>query len=163
MDLYFLRHGLAGDRAEWKGDDARRPLTKKGRAQLDEAGNAMACLGLEFDAILTSPLVRARQTAEIVANRLGASDRVREEARLEPGFGLKQLRDLLAGAGSLSALLLVGHEPDFGQTVSVLVGGGTLVMKKGGLARVELTSRRPLRGQLVWLVAPKLLRPAIGR
>jgi len=158
MNLFFLRHGIAGDRADWKGDDSLRPLTSKGRSQLVLTAKVMASLGIEFDAVLTSPLVRARETAEIVAARLGATHRLREEPRLEPGFDVTRLSDVLAGRGRDRTLLLVGHEPDFSHTISALVGGGNLEMKKGGLARVTLTSDRPLRGELVWLLPPKLLR-----
>jgi phosphohistidine phosphatase len=158
MDLFFLRHGIAGDRGDWTGDDSLRPLTSKGRSQLAAAAKVMASLGLEFDAILTSPLVRARETAEIIAVRLGAIDRLQEEPQLEPGFDIGKLSSVLAGTGRGRTLLLVGHEPDFSRTISALVGGGNLVMKKGGLARVALADDQPLRGELLWLLPPKLLR-----
>jgi phosphohistidine phosphatase len=165
MELYFLRHGIAADRAEWEGDDAARPLTQKGRDSLANVGSTMAGLGLEFGLILTSPLLRARETAEIVARRLRVPDRLKEEPRLGPGFDLLRLRAILKEGqdGDKSALLLVGHEPDFSQTVSELIGGGTLVMKKGGLARVRLDSLRPPKGHLVWLVPPKILALPPGK
>ena len=157
MNLFFLRHGIAGDRADWKGDDSLRPLTSKGRSQLVLTAKVMASLGIEFDAVLTSPLVRARETAEIVAARLGATHRLREEPRLEPGFDVTRLSDVLAGRGRDRTLLLVGHEPDFSQMIGHLTGGGRLVMKKGGLARVDLEDPASLRGTLVWLLPPKVL------
>ncbi len=177
MDLYFMRHAVAVDPAEWQRDDSARPLTPEGRWQATMAGEAMACLGLRFASILTSPLARARETAELVAHHLQATDRLQEDLRLAPGFDRDRLHALVRTAPSGTHLLLVGHEPDFSQTVSALIGGGTLVIKPGGLARIELTSLPPLRGhapreelrdgsqelkgELVWLAPPILLRPSL--
>jgi phosphohistidine phosphatase len=157
MELYFLRHGIAAEREDWVGDDAARPLTDTGRERVDLVGRAMARLGLELGAILTSPLVRARQTAEIVARRLRAADRLSEEFLLGPGFGMKELAEILRHRPSDRPLLLVGHEPDFSDTIGHLIGGARMVCKKGGLARVDLAKGQPPKGELVWLIPPKAL------
>lgn len=154
--LYFLRHGLA-DRSEWRGDDFSRPLTARGRQQMMRSAETLSALQLDLELILSSPLARAYQTAEIVAEVLGMRDRLMSDDRLAPGFGPETLRVILAERPTLATLMLVGHEPDFSQTISALIGGGRIVCKKGGLARVDLPDGGGLRGELVWLAPPALL------
>lgn len=156
MQLYFVRHGQAGNRQDWvPRDDALRPLTDEGIARMRQSAETMRKLGLRPDVILTSPLTRARQTADIVAGALGCN--VAEEPGLAPGFDLFTLSTLLQAHPNGEALLLVGHEPDFSETVSALVGGGNVMVKKGSLVRVDLLSLEPLRGVLIWLIPPRLL------
>jgi len=154
--LFFLRHGLA-DRAEWDGDDFERPLTEKGKSRMGREAATLAKLDLGIDLILTSPLTRARQTAEIVAKRLDLSNRLQIDERLSPGFGVSALGKILETHGDRQAILLVGHEPDFSETIGELVGGASIVCKKGALARVDVDEVRPLRGHLVWLIPPAVL------
>ncbi len=156
MILYFVRHGLAEDRAAWdSADDHLRPLTKAGIDKMRASARTMRKLGVAPDVILTSPLTRARQTADLVAEELKV--KVVEYAGLAPGFNQHNLPDLVAAYTNAGALLLVGHEPDFSITVEGLIGGGRLVVKKGSLIRVDLTALDPLRGELVWLIPPKAL------
>ena len=158
MILYFLRHGQAGDRADWTGDDDERPLTKKGKESLGREAETIVQLDLRVDVILTSPLVRAVQTGAVFAERLLLGDKFIQDARLAPGFGIEQLAEIVNEYGEASAILLIGHEPDFSQTISDLTGGSRLVMKKGGLARVDLLpDTGSLAGELLWLVPPKVL------
>jgi len=155
MKLYFLRHGLA-DWPNWDAArDHERPLTDEGAEKMKAESKAIQRLDLGLDAILSSPLARARQTAESVAERLGLA--VIEEPALTPGFDVKRLRDMLRRYPNAGALMLVGHEPDFSRTIGQLIGGSRVAMKKGGLARVDLDSLDPLGGELVWLLAPKVL------
>ena len=156
MKLYFLRHGLAAEREEWSGDDAARPLTDEGKARMARAAAVFAKLELGLDAIITSPLVRAVQTAEIVARELKMQNRLVTDERLAPGFDADALAKILPAYPKAAALMLVGHEPDFSETISYLIGGGRVVCKKGGLALVELNATN-LKGELVWLVPPKAL------
>lgn len=157
MRLYFLRHGLA-DREAWRGEnDFERPLTDKGKARMAREADRMAELGVKPDHILTSPLIRARQTAEIVAKRLDMEDRLRIEDHLALGFDARKLAEVLKAHGPAESLFLVGHEPDFSQTIAEIIGGGALVCKKGSLARVDLESLHPPRGTLVWLIPPSAL------
>jgi phosphohistidine phosphatase len=156
LKLYFLRHGQAGNRDEWQGDDSARPLTTDGKRRMKREAAAIRRLDLGLDVILTSPLVRARATAEIVAEALGPSARLVTDPRLAPGFGPRHLKALLAAHRGAEALMLVGHEPDFSQTISHLIGGGRLDVKKGALALVELEDRAGL-GRLVWLIPPRVL------
>jgi phosphohistidine phosphatase len=155
MKIFFLRHGLAGDRTEWKGDDAKRPLTDEGIEKMKRIAAALAALDLGLDVIVTSPLVRAKQTAEIVAHTLGAP--LTEDARLAPGFNAEQLRALLLDHPDARAVMVVGHEPDFSETISALIGGGRIVCRKGSVALVDLPDVSSRRAELVWLVPPKVL------
>jgi phosphohistidine phosphatase len=157
VTLYFLRHGQAGNRAEWQGDDSARPLTTDGKRRMQREAAAIRALGVSPEVILSSPLVRAQQTAEILAEGLDLRDRLVTDRRLGPGFDPRQLKALLAAHRDASALLLVGHEPDFSDTISRLIGGGRLDVKKGGLALVELEDRTALAGRLLWLLPPRVL------
>lgn len=156
MKLYFLRHGLA-DRDQWHGNDFERPLTEKGKARMAREADTLAALGLALDRVVTSPLARAYQTAEIVATRLEMGDRLVEDERLAPGFGPDELAGILSAHPQAEAIMLVGHEPDFSETISALIGGGAVVCKKGSLARVDLYDNAALGGELVWLIPPGVL------
>ena len=156
VELCFLRHAHAGDPAAWDRPDEERPLTEKGRRQADRIGRLLAAAGYAPDAILTSPLARARQTAEIVAEILGIA--VRIEDRLGGALDLATVDQVLAGAGHPRRPVLVGHDPDFSELVSELVGA-PIPMRKGALARVDV--ERPLvsgAGELRWLLPPDILR-----
>lgn len=157
LGLYFLRHGQAGNRADWHGDDAQRPLTVEGKQRMGREAVAIKKLGIPLDLILSSPLVRAYQTAEIVAKSLNASSKLNADERLGPGFSPKQLAAIVGEHRKVQGLLLVGHEPDFSETISQVTGGGRIAMKKGALAYVEMQDPASLQGVLVWLIPPKVL------
>jgi len=157
MRIYFLRHGKAEDRAEWRGDDASRPLTTAGEEEMRREAKSMRVMGLVPDVIVTSPLVRARRTAEIVAEELGLGARLVDDDRLAWGFDVRRLEQVVAAQAPAQAIMVVGHEPDFSATVAELIGGGDVVFKKGGLARVDATAPVAGGGQLVWLLTPPLL------
>jgi phosphohistidine phosphatase len=157
IKVYFLRHGKAESRSEWQGDDGDRPLTAEGEEAMRREAKAMRALDLGLDAIVTSPLARARRTAEIVAGGLGLRERLEEDERLAHGFDASRLEQVLAAHGPAGAVMVVGHEPDFSATVAELIGGGDIMMKKGGLARVDVTAPVAGGGELVWLLTPPLL------
>jgi phosphohistidine phosphatase len=125
--IYLLRHGDAED---GDGDDAARQLTPKGERQAHAAGLALAALGAEIDACLTSPRVRAAETARLACEPLGIEPETSAELR---GGGF-DAQALAAGRGDI--LLLVGHEPDFSNEVARLTGA-RVKMRKGGLAIVD--------------------------
>jgi phosphohistidine phosphatase len=156
--LYFLRHGLAGSRQEWKGDDARRPLSKKGMKNMVMQAKTLAQLDLQLHVIITSPLTRAAQTADIVAAELKMVPQLKQDERLQPGFDRDHLTQVLADHPQAKNIMLVGHEPDFSLTISAVIGGGQVILKKGGLARVDIATTDPLQGNLVWLLPPKSMR-----
>lgn len=157
MRCFFLRHGLAAEPQDWQGSDFDRPLTETGRKRMAREGETIARLGLDLDVIVTSPLVRARETATILAKALKLQDRVIEDDRLGPGFDLARLQSVLHDHPKASAILLVGHEPGMSETVGRLTGGSAIDFKKGALARVDMAGDPAPRGTLVWLVPPKLL------
>jgi len=156
MKLYFLRHGQA-DRSAWMGTDFERPLTQEGMENMAKEADAIQQLDLRLDAILTSPLVRAYQTAEIVARRLNILDLLVIDERLEPGFGTSDLKEILEEYPQANEIMFVGHEPDFSETIRYLIGGGNILCKKGSLARIDLSDASPLIGELVWLIPPMVL------
>ncbi|GAB4522591.1 MAG: phosphohistidine phosphatase SixA [Anaerolineae bacterium] len=153
MRLYFLRHGHAEDGA----DDHARQLTRDGAQRVVIAAKVMVKMDIKPKAIFSSPRVRARQTAEIVAEELGLIVDIREEVNFD--FDVPKIKTLIAPHGDHDDLMFVGHEPTLSLAVMDLTGGN-VEMKKGGLAMVELTSRDPLRGMLVWLIAPRVFEAA---
>ena len=157
MILYFLRHGLAGDKTKWQSDDGLRPLTQEGSASMIKTAETLAAMNLKLDIIISSPLVRAYQTAEIAARRLGMLDSLIKDERLSPGVGIQGLSGILEDHFGNDAIMLVGHEPDFSGMLTTLIDGGKLVLQKGGLARVDLVDKKPLLGKLIWLLPREFL------
>ena len=153
MKVYFLRHGVA-DWPDWTGPDSERPLTKDGRKEVKRVAQALVERGVSTDVILSSPLPRAQQTAEIAGAELNTA--VTVDAALSPGFSEETLRALLH-AHDGKDVMFVGHEPDFSTLVEALTGGA-VVMAKAGVARVDLEDAAQPRGELRWLVTPKLMR-----
>jgi phosphohistidine phosphatase len=154
MKLYFFRHGHAEDADGPEFDDFARRLTDKGIERTEVAARALVKLGVKPARLYSSPRVRARQTADILAKGMGVSVAVRDEVGF--GFSADLVPPLIADAGADDEIMFVGHEPDLSTTVTKLVGGGEIVMKKGGMARVDLFSTAPLRGALVWVIPPKV-------
>jgi phosphohistidine phosphatase len=154
MRLFLLRHGIAepasGDMADFD-----RPLTAEGHVELEVIARGLLRLRMRPDRILSSPLVRARQTAEIVGPVLGVTVELADE--LSSGALFDDFQRLLRRHSSTTSLLLVGHEPDFSDTAATLIGAhdGSLTLKKAGLIRIDLDSRaEPGRGRLRWLLTP---------
>jgi phosphohistidine phosphatase len=152
MRLYFFRHAIAHD-ADEQTSDAERALTKVGFANTERAAEALMALGVKPDHLYSSPLVRAVQTAQIIGQALGVP--VEERTEVSPGFSIFGVETLTRDLDHDAEVMFVGHEPDFSRTISSLVGG-RVVMKKGGLARIDMVSYEPLLGELVWLIAPKV-------
>ncbi len=158
MFLHLLRHAHAGDWSTWEGVDAARPLTDKGRSQSERLGRFLAGIAFRPDLLITSPKVRAVETAEIVARLLDASLAV--DDRLAGRLDLPGVDAILASHGDPERPVLVGHDPDFSDLVAALCGAAGVPMRKGTLARIEVD--RPLQlgtGTLRWLVPPDLLKP----
>jgi phosphohistidine phosphatase len=149
QQLWFLRHGEAEPHDA--REDADRRLTARGERQAQAAGAALARLGAEFTACLTSPRVRAADTAKLVCESLGIDPVVHEP--LSGGFDRDDALDALTGQEEDARILLVGHEPDFSQVVHDLTGG-RIDLKKGGIAAVRLQSAR---GELLVLLRPREL------
>jgi phosphohistidine phosphatase len=157
MLLHLVRHADAGDPEAWTGPDAARPLSEKGRAQAERLGVFLADHEFRPDAVITSPKLRASQTAEIVAGHLGVA--VTTDDRLGEPLDLAKLDKVLTDAGDPDRPMLFGHDPDFSEFVEELCGGANVPMRKGGLAKVEVD--RPLAsggGTLRWVIPPDALR-----
>lgn len=154
LELYVLRHADAGDPAQWPGDDADRPLSKKGRRQARRLAEWLRALKLKPDAVVTSPKLRAVDTAKPIAKRLNAP--LTEDQRLADAFDGSDLEGLVAGLDAGAArVVLVGHDPDFSGLVSWLVGA-PVSLRKGALARVDLPNGTFAAGRasLNWLLPP---------
>ena len=156
--VYFFRHGEA-DWPHWDRPDEERPLNKKGAKETQRMAKLLRKNGTKVDLILSSPLPRALQTAQIVAEELGTP--LMEENDLSQGATPKELRGLLEHYGEKSTLV-VGHEPDFSRMLADLTGGSRLKIAKSGVARVDLEVSEQeglttCQGKLIWLIPPKAL------
>jgi phosphohistidine phosphatase len=158
MELYFLRHGIAADAGPEGMGDAGRPLTQEGIEKLRAEMRGLRRLRLRLEVLLSSPLVRARQTAEIAARELGSELRLADA--LAPGCDVDRLLGLLAEERGAERVMVVGHEPDFSTMIGALTGGSRVLLKKGGLARVDLEMLGEGAGTFVWLLPPRVLREA---
>jgi phosphohistidine phosphatase len=157
LRLYFLRHGKAMARADWRDDDGLRPLTEEGERLLVAESPAIGRYTRGLELILTSPLARARRTAEIVAGELRMEHLLHDHAGLGHGLDAGVLRGIVAVHPGVSSLMVVGHEPDFSLTIAELIGGGRVDMRKGGLARVDVRGPGLDGGVLAWLLTPSQL------
>jgi len=158
--LYLVRHAIAAARGpEWPDDDVR-PLTARGISSFTKAVEGLAALDVVVDEVLTSPLVRARQTADLLASGLAGHPPVRVLQALAPGSALARVMEQVAGAARGRRVALVGHEPDLGELAAFLIGARHAIpFKKGGVCRIDvetMASRAP--GTLVWLATPGILR-----
>lgn len=159
MHLLFIRHGIAADREDFArtgADDDQRPLTGRGRGRTRRAMRGLATLVDEVDLVATSPLVRARQTAEIVAAELGRP-RIAETEVLRPGADPRQLVGWLS-ARSEGTVALVGHEPHFSSTVSWLLCADprpAIEVKKASAILLDVAAGE---ATLVWALPPRALR-----
>lgn len=157
MQLALLRHGVAEDLGPSTGwQDGPRRLTDEGRRRMRLAAQGMARLGLEFDAVVTSPLTRCAQTADIVCDVLGGTARADE--RLKPGMAADALVFLLMEQPLDASILVCGHQPDLSHATAELVSGGAVEFKKGGLALIDLDVPRAGAGILRALYPPSVLR-----
>jgi phosphohistidine phosphatase len=157
LQLLLLRHADAGDPEAWARPDDERPLSAKGRTQAERLGRLLAAVDVRPDAVITSPKVRAGETAELVAAELVVPVLVDE--RLGFGFGPAELVAILHDAGDPHRPMLVGHDPDFSELASWLTDS-VITLKKGALARIDLDGPpAPGAGRLRFLLPPDLLDP----
>ena len=157
MLVYFLRHGLAANAETWRGDDAERPLTDKGRERMSAVARKLAKLDIDADVVVTSPLLRAKQTASIVARALDLSEKVVEDERLAGGFGVDALAAILRDHCDAEAVVLVGHEPNMSATIGHVLGGVRVELKKGAIACLSFEDPTSSKSELLWLAPPKVL------
>ena len=158
--LYLVRHAIAAERGPKWPDDAKRPLTHKGAARMRQVVRGLRALGVDVDLVLTSPLVRARQTADLLVEGLGSAPKLEVTPALAPDEPPSAVVAVLGRHTSANRIALVGHEPALGQLAAALIGAREpLEFKKGGACRIDVPALPPGRnGQLVWLAVPKMLR-----
>ncbi len=161
MRVYLLRHAIAAERGSAAFVDDDRPLTEEGKEKMSKAAKGLASLISEIDVILTSPLIRAHDTARIAARALRAESKVQVCKELAAGGSLKNLMTYLSKFRSLNNIMLVGHEPDLGFIASLLLGSENSIIefKKGSLCCIEVSTLPPRsKGTLIWHLQPKHLR-----
>jgi phosphohistidine phosphatase len=159
-ELLLLRHGLAEPQGEAWPDDAKRPLTPRGISRLRKSADALARLGQPIDLVLTSPLARTRQTAEIVGSVFGPRPSIVNVDALAPGGTPDAVARELEKHSRRRHILLVGHEPGIGELAAWLIGTrNPIEFKKGGICRIDVDGGA-LRGtgMLRWFLTPKILR-----
>ena len=162
-EFYIMRHGLASPRgASGITEDAKRPLTPEGRKKTQEIARGLVRIGFELDWIVTSPLVRAVETAGIVSDTLDCKTPMDISDTLRPGGSPEALLAFLAKHPHRKRILVVGHEPDLGELAARLIGAGRnarLSFKKGGCCRIDFDEFPPRSpGQLVWWLTPRVMR-----
>ena len=168
MELYILRHAIAVERSGWEDSDDSRPLSAYGIAKMRQNATGLTRILPRIDTILTSPYLRARQTAEIVCKIYGfkIADKVVETEHLTPD---RPLDDIFIDLNEYwsSRVMVVGHQPHLGDLVSYLTSNGevrNVPLKKGGIACVEIEREDPKgTGLLHWLLTPKQLRQLAGQ
>ena len=159
--------GSPSSRGRRGTDDDERPLTAKGQKRMRQIARGSRRLGPGLDRIVTSPLPRARETAQIVADALGAKDRLETADVLRAGAEPAAIQSWLRERDE-ERLMIVGHNPSFSQLIALLVLGptqpeaGTCELKKGGIACLGRISSSPDRHQLLWLATPRLVRGYAG-
>ena len=156
MQIWLVRHAIAVEPEEFPGTDAERPLTEKGIRKFKEFAEWLAEEATGPEIILTSPLVRAVQTAELLAKAFGHKKKeVVQESTLGPGCTPHAILEAAASQG-VGRVAIVGHQPDLAINTAALLGGGEVVFDKGCVAAIELPRLAVGSGRLLWFVGPKL-------
>src|SRR5262245_16964192 len=159
-ELYLIRHGVAEERGEAWPDDTKRPLSEDGIARMRKSVRALAALDVVIDVILTSPLVRTKQTAEIVASSLDPKPPIVTVESLAPGGAHAAILADLEKQVRKTRIGIVGHEPGIGELAARLIGSRHAVeFKKGAICRIDVEELPPGGpGDLRWFLPPKFLR-----
>src|SRR5271170_4133448 len=159
MVIYFLRHANAGERLSNPKKDEQRALDKAGIDQCGVVGRALAAMDVQVDAIISSPLKRAAQTASLVGNELSYEGKLQLEDALRPGANYVDFRRMLEKYVKQEAVLVVGHNPNLseflGRAISEPGSEAGVELKKGAVAKVDIGRNS---GVLQWCLTPKLLR-----
>ena len=156
MILYFVRHGKAGHHTT-AADDDERQLTEAGIAALRAAGPLLRRINLRPDLVLSSPLPRALQTAQLVIEGLGGGGEPVVDDRLRPGAGWGDLARSMAAHPNARRVMFVGHEPDLSSAMTLLTGAASMRMRKGAIGCVEFPGvPEPGAGEIAWLLDPDL-------
>ena len=160
-ELYLVRHAIAAERGPNYPDDRERPLTSEGIARFKHSVEGLKGFELKLELVLTSPLVRAKHTAELLAAGIGGKPRIETLEALAPGGRMTQVLEAVSKFSKRSHhIALVGHEPDLGELAARLLRArGTIEFKKGAVCCIELDGAMPTGpGTLRWLLPPRVLR-----
>jgi phosphohistidine phosphatase len=159
-EIYLVRHAIAAERGDDWPDDSKRPLTERGISRFRDAVGGLKGLDASIDEIFTSPLVRAKQTADLLAAGIEGRPSVKILDVLAPGHSPATVMSHLAKAARHTRIALVGHEPDLGELAAHLIGARRpLPFRKGGICRIDIAGlSSKAAGTLSWFVTPKILR-----
>lgn len=158
MNLYLMRHANAGLRRDNPALDTKRALIKEGKEQCMLMARLLGALKVQVDVVVSSPLKRSLQTAQLVATELGYESKVEICPALGPDAGYADFQEMLAHYGGYEGVLAVGHNPNVFQFLGRLItgnGGAAIRMRKGSVARVDMDRHPPL---LRWVVDPRMAR-----
>lgn len=160
FELYLVRHAIAAPRGDEYPDDSKRPLTSQGMARFRKGAKALDALGMSVSVVLTSPLVRTRQTADILAGYLSGKPPVVATDSLAPAGTIAAIYQDLARHAKKGSVALVGHEPNIGELAARLIGARTPIeFKKGAVCRIDFDGLPPKAlGRLRWFLTPRMLR-----
>lgn len=161
MKLYLVRHGIASERIGGAIlNDSQRPLTDEGRSELKVVGQALKKLNIAPDLVISSPLVRAKQTAEVLMDVLSRKVELKITDSLAPGGTAQEVYRFMKNLSGFEEAMLVGHEPDIGRLAATLLWAGPeldVPFKKAGVLRVDVADLPPsLPGTLKWFITPKI-------
>jgi phosphohistidine phosphatase len=159
MIIYFLRHANAGQKKLNPKKDEKRPLDDEGVRQCTQMGRVLSAMQVSVDAVISSPLKRATQTAALVANEIGYEGKLYLDDSLRPESSYEQFRDVLRKHSKAEAVMVVGHNPNFseflGHTIATNGNRSFVDMKKGAVAKVESEQKKMV---LQWMLTPRLAR-----
>jgi phosphohistidine phosphatase len=160
LELYLIRHGVAAERGPEYPDDSKRPLTNRGIADLRIEAKGLSALGVTFDLVISSPLVRTRQTADIIVEPLQGKPSVITSDALAPAGTPAAVIQEIGKHHRKARIALVGHEPNIGELAARLIGARSPIeFKKGAVCRIDFDVLPPKGiGALRWLLPPKVLR-----
>jgi phosphohistidine phosphatase len=160
LELYLIRHGVAAERGKDWPDDSKRPLTPDGISRLRKSARGLTAIGVGFDQIVTSPLVRTRQTADVFAEALEDHPPIATSDALAPAGSSASVIQEITRHARKARVALVGHEPNLGELAAQLIGARTpLEFKKGGICRIDFDMLPPKGGGMLrWFMTPKMLR-----
>jgi phosphohistidine phosphatase len=160
LELYLIRHGVAAERGPSYPDDAKRPLTSEGIAKLRREAKALVELDVDFDQIISSPLVRTKQTADVFAEVFPSHPPIATSDALAPEGTIADVVQEIGKLRRKGRIALVGHEPNIGELAARLIGAATpLGFKKGAICRIDFEAPPPKgHGQLLWFLTPRILR-----
>lgn len=160
LELYLIRHGIAAERGDQYPDDSKRPLTSQGISRLKQEAKALDELEVSIGVILTSPLVRAKQTAEVISEGMKGHPQVVTTDALAPAGAAAGVMQEISKHLRKGSIALVGHEPNIGELAARLIGARTPIeFKKGAICRIDVAALPPTGpGQLRWFLTPRILR-----